>query len=454
MKSYPTEFIQQIQATLGDQAPAFFEALQTNPPVSILANKGKSPTAFIKSARPVPWCPFGYYLNERPEFIFEPAFHAGAYYVMEASSMMIWQGLDTLFESNKNLRILDLCGAPGGKAMVAANFLGENGFLVINEVNRSRYQVLKENVAKWGMPNIYTSNYDPSKIELEGVFDCVIVDAPCSGEGLFRKTPQAIDAWSQSNVTHCSMRQKRILNEAARMVRPGVYLLYSTCTYNDEENIINTKYITDNQNFTCTRLKLKYNTHEIEHEDCYGYQCFPHLVEGEGFYLAALKKNVDDQPTTRVKNRKKSGMPTKASRKAVEQWKPYLRQPEAFEIFMYDTGTYYAVPKNIREEYLQSLHALPHGSPALLLGQIKGTDIVPHHSLALSNFVNGDLPRIELSLEEAISYLRKDTITHTAGETTGWHLASYEGFSLGWMKQTSRHLKNYFPTNLRVRKRR
>ncbi|RLD22038.1 MAG: hypothetical protein DRI69_02425, partial [Bacteroidetes bacterium] len=152
MKILPTEFIRHIQATLGDQAMAFFDALEAAPPVSLLANKYKSPASLIKSARQVPWCPFGYYLNQRPEFIFEPEFHAGSYYVMEASSMMLWQGLETLFPSNDNLRILDLCGAPGGKAMVTANFLGENSLLVVNEVNRNRYQVLKENVAKWGIP--------------------------------------------------------------------------------------------------------------------------------------------------------------------------------------------------------------------------------------------------------------------------------------------------------------
>jgi len=438
---------------LGGQATAFFEALDTIPPVSILANKYKSPNARVSGSRPVPWCPYGFYLSERPEFIFDPAFHAGAYYVMEASSMMLWQALDTLFESNENLRILDMCGAPGGKAMVTANYLGENSLLVINEVNRNRFQVLKENVAKWGLPNIYASNYDPSNITLDGFFDCVIVDAPCSGEGLFRKTPEAIDAWSKSNVLHCSKRQKRILNEAARMVRPGGYMLYSTCTYNNEENILNTNYVIDNQDFTPVRLKLKYNTFEQKHDACYGYQCFPHLLEGEGLYLSALKKHADVKARPKHKVRLKSARQTKASRKAADQWKPYLSQAELFEIFVNDAGTYYSVPLHMHDEYMHIMQRLPYGSPALLLGKIKGKDIVPHHNLALSIFVNENLQHIELNVESAISYLRKDPLTNMDSKTTGWHLASYEGLPLGWTKQTSRHLKNYFPTNLRIRKR-
>jgi 16S rRNA C967 or C1407 C5-methylase (RsmB/RsmF family)/NOL1/NOP2/fmu family ribosome biogenesis protein len=453
LKIFPIEFRHQIEAALGDQSKAFFEALESPPPVSILANKQKLPTEIIKSARPVPWCPYGYFLNERPEFIFDPAFHAGAYYVMEASSMMLWQGLNTLFESNDNLRILDLCGAPGGKAMVTANFLGDNCLLVINEVNRSRYRVLKENVMKWGMPNVYTSNYDPSRIALDAFFDCVIVDAPCSGEGLFRKTPEAIDAWSKSNVTHCSKRQKRILTEAARMLRPGGVLLYSTCTYNTEENILNTKYLVYNQSFTSIRLNLKFNTTEQILEECHGYQCFPHLVEGEGFYISALRK--DDAASTWSGDmiRLKSGMPVKASKKAIHLWEPYLHHAEDVAIYINEAGTYYAVPLEIIEDYLHTMRKLPHGSPALILGQIKGKDIVPHHSLALSSIVNEDLPRIALSADNARAYLRKDTIMDIAGDTTGWYIATYDAHSLGWFKQTSRHLKNYFPTNLRIRKR-
>ncbi len=442
-----------MQALLGNESQAFFAALEERAPVSLLSNKNKKQSGLIDSAEPVPWCPNSYYLDERPEFIFDPAFHAGAYYVMEASSMMLWQALDTLFESPHNLRILDLCGAPGGKAMVAANFIGDKSILVINEVNRNRFQVLKENVAKWGMPNIYTTNYDPSKITLDEKFDCVIVDAPCSGEGLFRKTPNAINAWSLSNVMHCSKRQKRILKEAARMVRPGGFLIYSTCTYNKDENIRNVSYISDNKPFESIRLKLKFNTKEQHFKDRYGYQCFPHKVKGEGFFLAALKKsgNPDSQSTSRFKA--KAGIANKASRKEIAQWEPFTKNLENFALFTNDAGTYYAVAMDIVEDYMKINAALPHGSPTLILGQIKGTDIVPHHSLALSNFINDDLPRIDLSLEQSIAYLRKDVITGISTDTTGWKLASYQGHILGWFKQTSRHLKNYFPTNLRIRKR-
>ena len=344
LKTFPIEFRKQIEALLGDEAEAFFKSLAEPTPVSFLANKHKYSKSHVGPSKPVPWCPHGYYLDERPQFIFDPAFHAGSYYVMESSSMMLWQVLDTLFDSRDNLRILDLCGAPGGKAMVTANFLERNSLLVVNEVNRSRFQILKENVSKWGMPNIYASNYDPSRIPLDAYFDCVIVDAPCSGEGLFRKTPEAIDAWSRANVSHCSKRQKRILSEAARMVRPGGYLIYSTCTYNMDENIYNSRYLSDNLAFKSKRLNLKFNVSEQILDECYGYQCFPHLVKGEGFFISAFqnKGSATSHSGRRYKN--KSRVHDRASKVEFAKWTPYLKQPENFSLFVNEAETFYALP--------------------------------------------------------------------------------------------------------------
>jgi NOL1/NOP2/fmu family ribosome biogenesis protein len=176
-------------------------------------------------------------------------------------------------------------------------------------------------------------------------------------------------------------------------------------------------------------------------------------VEGEGYYLSALQKNEEDLGRSdRSKKLKTKGL-NKASKRDTALWRPYLKNADAFHIYLNEAGTYFAIPDEVLDTYLSVLMKLPHGSPSLILGQIKGEDIVPHHSLALSRNVSDKLPRISMSVEEAVAYMRKELPPNLKGEKLGWHLASSDGYLLGWLKQTSRHLKNYFPTNLRIRKR-
>lgn len=452
MTKFPSAFTDQIKAKLGNESDAFFEALHSSPKTSIITNRNKPRPSLLENANEVPWCPGAFYLAERPQFVFDPEFHAGSYYVMEASSMMLWQALDQVLDSEKPLRILDLCGAPGGKSMVIANFMNEDSILVSNEVHRGRYQVLKENTAKWGMPNVFTSSYDPSNIKMNDFFDCVVVDAPCSGEGLFRKTPDAVDEWSIGNVNLCAKRQQRILHEAARMVKPGGYLIYSTCTYNDIENINNTVYLSNNQEFDTVKLNLDFNIFEVKKNACFGYHCFPHRMDGEGFFIAALQKSGSALPPKKKKFNRKNKSLTHASKHATSKWQEYLNEASSFEIFQHSSGIYYAVKKSIHEAYCKLQQELPHIQGTLLLGEIKREDIVPHHNLALSTFVNPSVPVIELTLDQAKSYLRKDQV-QLESANLGWCIVSYQGHHLGWVKQTIRQTKNYFPTNLRVRKR-
>ena len=237
----------------------------------------------------VPWHPQGYYLNERPSFTLDPVFQAGGYYVQEASSMFVAEAVRQTMDTSKPLRVLDLCAAPGGKTTTLAAELTENSFLMANEVIKSRIPALKENLLKWGFTNYVVTNHDPETMaELEGFFDVVLVDAPCSGEGLFRKDDEAAKEWSVQHVELCSARQKRILKAAAFLVAPNGVLVYSTCTYNAQENDENVAYITKITELE--RIDLSLPTEFGIQATQGGAQFYPHKLKGEGFYLAVFRQ--------------------------------------------------------------------------------------------------------------------------------------------------------------------
>ena len=185
----------------------------------------------------VPWNEYGYYLNERPSFTLDPLFHAGAYYVQEASRMFLEEALKQTVDLAKPLKVLDLCAAPGGKSTLIQSIISAESLLVSNEVIKTRVHILAENITKWGAANVIVTNNDPSDFQrLPGYFDVIVVDAPCSGSGLFRKDPAAIGEWSENNVLHCAQRQQRILEHIMPALKDGGILIYSTCSYSKEED--------------------------------------------------------------------------------------------------------------------------------------------------------------------------------------------------------------------------
>ena len=452
MSNFPAEFETRIRTQLGEATDQFFSTLAEPAVVSILTNRDKPPTIISNDTTTVPWCPYGKFLTERPQFTLDPEFHAGTYYVMESASMLLWEALSSFSLPSGPLKVLDLCAAPGGKSMLLSNWIHADSVLVSNEVNRKRYQILKENSAKWGRPNVYLSNYDPSAIPLDGYFDIVVTDAPCSGEGLFRKTPEAIDEWSTDNVKLCSARQKRILAEAARLVKPGGHLIYSTCTYNHEENIRNVVWLTEYQDFNALELNNTFNTEPVSSGSAKGYQCWPHRMRGEGFFVSVLQKglNVNGDKWKSVHKDNRSWL-RNASAKLGKRWFDWTDRAADLTIRVDQKGTYYAYPLALSSTFATIEQALPYGMPNLVLGEIKGEDIVPHHRLALSTVRSNDLPIITLNDDTALTYLKRDRPDVESSEQ-GWHLASYsDAHSLGWIKMTNRGPKNYFPMNLRIR---
>lgn len=446
----PLAFRERMQVQLGSEYPAFEAALAQEAPISIRVNPRKQ-TLPTDTLDLVPWCTQGYYLPERPMFTLDPLFQAGAYYVQEASSMLLAEAIRQTTKSNRPLRVLDLCAAPGGKSTLLASVLNPDSLLVCNEVIRTRVPVLRENIDKWGFENVVVSHHDPKDFaSLAGFFDVVVVDAPCSGEGLFRKDPEAMEEWSESNVDLCSARQKRILLAAATLLDKAGRLIYSTCTYNDEENIKNARWLTEQQ-FTSQRLTLpaEWGVVEKDYEGTYGYQCYPHRVRGEGFFISVFQKQTEVYNTQKNTPRGFKSLKPVHSRQAriLAEW---LAEPTRFSFWQKPNQEIVAVPVVLEKELITVDLALRNKGFGVEMGMFKGNDFIPSHALALSTAVNPALPGIELSREDAIRYFKKENLVLNE-QTRGWLLARYQGLNLGWLKGVSNRVNNYLPKDWRIR---
>jgi len=276
----PEQFTTRMRAMLGDEYGAFEHSLlEEPPPVSIRVNPLKRPASSenelsAPTDNVVPWCRTGYYLERRPSFTFDPLFHAGAYYVQEASSMFLEYYIKKYV--SKPVSALDLCAAPGGKATHLASLLPAGSLLTANEAIRSRAKILLENLIKWGYPDTVITNDDPSRIGMrKNCFDLILCDLPCSGEGMFRRDRKSVSEWSLDNVNLCAQRQRRIVADVFPALKKGGILLYSTCTYNREEN-------EDNLNWICRELGAEM----LEKP----HRFYPHQTKGEGFFIGAMTK--------------------------------------------------------------------------------------------------------------------------------------------------------------------
>ena len=459
----PPAFQEQMQLQLGAEFTQFGVVLTQPTPVSIRLNPRKSGSNLpvnTTTLEPVPWCAEGFYLPERPSFTLDPLFQAGAYYVQEASSMLLQEAIKQTVNLNRSsrqypLRVLDLCAAPGGKSTLLASMLHPDSLLVCNEVIRSRVSVLRENLDKWGCPNVVVSNHDPEDMgNLAGFFDVVVVDAPCSGEGLFRKDPDAMQEWSEASVALCSARQKRILAAAAPLLDKDGILIYSTCTYNDTENAENVRYLTEN-GFRSRPLILPSDWNIVERQagdpetgDAVGYQCYPHRVRGEGFFISVFQKTAFTAP---VKLDARTFRTIRALRpRETASAAKWLQSPADFSFWEKPNGDVMALPKALEKTFLFLDSALRSKGFGLEMGQFKGQDFIPSHALALSTAVNKNLPALALSKEDALRYFKKENLVFNE-PVRGWLVAQYEGLNLGWVKGVGTRVNNYLPKDWRIR---
>ena len=288
MAALPKGFLEMVPLE-EERKKKLIAALDDQPIYSIRLNPFKKVEIPFENA--VPWATDASYLKERPSFIEDPLFHAGAYYSQEASSMAIEQFLKN--KINKGQVVLDLCAAPGGKSTHILSLIPNDALLVSNEVIKSRSWILKENIDKWGVSNVLVSNNDPEDFsQLEGLFDVIVVDAPCSGEGMFRKDVNAREEWSAHNVNLCAGRQQRIIADIWPALKAGGILIFSTCTFNRRENEATLAWLHEQYELEGIELDLANLPGVIQTEESglYGYRFFPGLVQGEGFFMAGVVK--------------------------------------------------------------------------------------------------------------------------------------------------------------------
>ncbi|MGR3810598.1 methyltransferase RsmF C-terminal domain-like protein [Jiulongibacter sp. NS-SX5] len=442
----PEDFKNKMSDLLGNEVNSFIDCIEGESPVSVRANPRKSVSNLFDEIKGelLPWHSNAFYLKERPVFTLDPAFHAGAYYVQEASSMFLKEAIKQTVDLYEPLKVLDLCAAPGGKTTLIADLLEDKDMLVANEVIKGRVGILKENLLKWGFSNIIVSNHDSEEFaDLEGFFDLVLVDAPCSGEGLFRKDKDASSHWSEEAVATCSARQKRILQAAAMAVAPGGRLIYSTCTYNPEENHQNVKRFCSQHDFEEIELSVE-NFQGIERREA-GYQFYPHRVNGEGFYLAALKKTFGDEDFVSSKI-KLNRLP----RKKTEILQDWLKRPEYFDLYLKEDQSVIGIPKHLNSSYGSVLKALFKRSSGFEMGMFKKDSFIPSHALALSTELSEGVPHLDLDKENALLFLKKEAFDFGKQEN-GWYLIRYQGLGLGWGKVIGNRINNYLPKEWRIR---
>ena len=438
-----------MREMLGDEAERLFSALDTPVEVSIRVNPAKPAEVFEGEA--IGWSPNGRYLAERPQFTLDPLMHGGAYYVQEASSQFVAHILRQ--DNLEGGRVLDMCAAPGGKTTVYSSLVGREGLVVANDINRGRTLALSDNVQRWGMGNVVVTCNEPEHIgAFEQWFDVVAVDAPCSGEGMFRKMDEAREEWTPASVEQCVARQRDILAEAWRALRPGGKLIYSTCTFNDREDEGVVRWLVEEYGDEIVA------TDRVETEDKWGiirsdigpFQCFhfyPHSARGEGFFAAVACKAEGVAKRRTPKGRRK--VFTTLQSKDLAEVSRWVDDAKAMS-FRCVGDIVYGYNSAVMEDVTQLSESLSVVYSGVAMGQIfKGT-LKPEHSLALFVGRNRDVvPEVKLSLEDAQNYLRRQDID-AKQFSEGVNVVTYKGVAIGFIKRIGARCNNMYPKDLRI----
>ena len=449
-------FRKYLEEAIGsDKALVAFSAFDEPAKVSVRLNPFKSGHDFDGAA--VPWNCHGRLLQVRPKFTLDPCLHGGAFYVQDSSSMFVGHVFRSIleqisFHDRPVVRVLDLCAAPGGKTTDLATSLrevfGDRFLLVSNEVMKQRAGVLAENVALWGDPQVVVTSDDPKAFaSLNGFFDIVVTDVPCSGEGMFRKDEEAQKQWSEDNVALCQARQKRIVADMWPCLKKDGVLIYSTCTFNRYENDDNVAWIAEELGADILSPAGDCLPGVIRTR-C-GYSLVPGHVAGEGQYCAALRKVSDDLDGTYAPARARRDKP---AGKGIPVIPENLKRMFLTEVSMRQKGdTVIAVPSGIMTEIAlleSSLHVLSAGCA---VGVLKGNTLVPDADLALSLIYDqSSYPVADVDQKTALSFLHKDSILLPDCEK-GYVLIRYEGVPLGFVKNLGNRCNNLHPQGRRIR---
>ncbi len=455
---FPPAFIPSIRHCAGFDEAGFEAAhLAATVVTSARINPGKIQDILLldseefKVAGNVPWCTTGFYLEERPSFTLDPLFHAGAYYVQEASSMFLEQALRQTVDFTVPLKVLDLCAAPGGKSTLIQSLISSESILIANEVIKTRVNILAENITKWGAANVVVTNNDAKDFaRLPGYFDVIVADAPCSGSGLFRKDPDAMNEWSEKNVALCCERQQRILADVLPALKPGGVLIYSTCSYSEAENEAIADWLCDAFALQSCRLQLDISWGIVEtiskKKQAYGYRFYPGKVKGEGFFIAAFMNAGTTPPPMKTPAAKKNAAKISAAEAAVVT--PYLAQAPHLHKYRQQDDILALPPQMAAALPLlqQNLYIRKAG---IKLGTIIRNELIPHHELAVSSIINKTLPALEVDKPTALQYLRRQEV-QLATDIKGWALLQYGTLKLGWIKFLHNRVNNYYPKEWRI----
>lgn len=444
-RNIPQGFVDMVRSYGSDYADTLLAALDEPATVSVRANtlKGVTPKAGV---RLVPWCESGFYLPQKPLFVADPAWHQGLYYAQDASSMVYAEAVKRVykrfFAGVAGLRYLDACAAPGGKAGCAVEVLPPDAFVVANELDRHRANILMENMAKQGAMNVAVASTDAARFgEVASAFDIIAVDAPCSGEGMMRKEPEAVSQWSLSLIDECAQRQRYILRNIWPALKPGGVLIYSTCTFNRCENEDAAAFIVSELGGEAVDLGLGDYKGVLP-----GYRFTPGFVEGEGLFIAAFRKTDSDSSASR-KKKKRILTPSRPS----EFMQSALAAPGLCEVSY--GNALWALPEAHADFVDTLLGTTGLLRPGLCVATEKGRDLVPAHELALAAGLNPEVfPAIDLDYRSAIAYLRGEGLAEIpTGLPRGHVLAAYAGRPLGFIKNVGRRANNLYPDAMRLR---
>ncbi len=447
MSLVPAALVTALQRGVeGFDADAFLQAQAVPPPVSVRLNPAKPSPAFEGSAA-IPWSHYGRYLPSRPVFTLDPLWHAGAYYVQEASSQALDIAVRLLFPDRAGLCVLDLCAAPGGKSTLLAGLLPADATLVSNEIIPARASLLAENLIRWGAANTVCTSASAARLGAAGpLFDLVVVDAPCSGSGLFRKDPEAVRYWSPAAVDGCAARQRQILADVWPALKPGGVLLYSTCSFSVEEDEAVMAWIASDFSGESVIIPfdVEWGIMQVEAGKVHGYRFHPERVRGEGFFLGAFRKE-EAQSAARAR-RGKSQRPLLVPAAAREAAADLLGSD--FPLHATRSGAVFAAPDFTAKMYEAFADvAVRAGIP---LGAPGGKEWIPAHDVALAADRSATVPAIDVDLPAALRFLKRED-ADLPSVVRGWHVVSYKGLGLGWAKGLGNRWNNGLPKSWRIR---
>ena len=426
----PADFLDRMERQLGEEYPAYLNSLERPRAVALRFNplKGKMPDLPFVGAG-VPWEPMGYYYDPEARPGLHPYHEAGVYYLQEASAM----SAVTLLDPQPGERICDLCAAPGGKTTQIAGRMGGEGLLLCNEINPKRAKILSRNIERMGVANALVTNEHPANLArwYPGFFDRVLIDAPCSGEGMFRKEEAAVTDWSLETVQMCARRQAEILESGASLLKRGGRLVYSTCTFAPEEN-----------EQTIAAFLEKHPEFCIEEVDAHWFskgadgtfRLWPHKLLGEGHFAAVLRKTGGEDGEIQLQKEEKL--------------------PTVFSAFAKELGI--TLPAGKAVQFGQSLYWAPEDMPSLKgvkvlrpgleLGEVKKDRFEPAHALALWLKTCNNAQDFSADSKQVTDFMHGLTVP---ADARGWCLVTVDGYSLGWGKGDGNVLKNHYPKGLR-----